>query len=206
MKTSEMTVQLPKEIDGFLRRHLGFESLKYQCGRQMTCPGCGSILDCNVAVSVDIYGANTGTLHSTFALCGGCFDGLDEKKALEIAGSKSGETCRLETFDGRKLDADGCELEFTVQPGLTEFKTQRKVDGKVQWVTVAGYAVVYPDFEGFSFAVYHDGKGVWWLIELTTGRALGHSKSASSAASVALQSLNRAGKEKFEAALRRYGN
>lgn len=193
---------------GEIETTLKFQSLKYQCGRQMWCKGCETCLDVNDAVSIDAIGVVSGKLHSTFALCGKCADKAIPSMNLELAAQRAGEPVKVETFDGRLYDVDGFPLpgvEITVE--LSEFKTRRNVAPKeakrrkYEFVPVSGYNVALEGFEEFGFAAYEspDNKGQWFLIELSTGASLASGDSPKTAATKAMASLAKHGKSKFAA-------
>lgn len=202
---SKTALELPPEIDGFLSRHLGFQSLLYQCGHQMWCKGCRQCLDANNAVSLDVYSVAAGKLLSTVALCGSCFDSLDLERARSNAEAAAKEPCRLETFDGRELDADGFPLGVKLDGAGLVFQARRRKgnSGPYSWTSVTGRKVEFAGYEDFGFAVYADGDGRWFCVELTTGAALGHGSSAKGAACRAMQSLVKHGRAKFVSAMAR---
>lgn len=189
-----MTTIIDKSNDVLLEpfaQKLSFEALKFQVGQTMFCRGCDEILDCHNAVSFDFHGVDSGKLHATFCPCGRCADRLDVAPAMAKGEAAAKEKLTLTKTDGRLFDEDG----FPIEPMVFEpikFGTAQ-VTG---WTEVDGKRVKFPGWTQFSFGVYQN-KDRFFVVEFTSGFAVGQGETEQGAAAAALKNLDRTTRGKF---------
>lgn len=72
--------------------------LKWHAGHDITCRGCGTILDCRRAVELDIYKGDT--LAASKIVCSTCYD---TRLKDTLASDLGKHDLRLDITDGREL-------------------------------------------------------------------------------------------------------
>lgn len=87
-----------------LEKHLKKNMLKWQVGREITCKGCGAVMDCADAVAIDLSG--DGKLITSIVVCSSCFDGKAGDRiqpTVNALTERTGKVITVEITDGRDL-------------------------------------------------------------------------------------------------------
>lgn len=99
-------------VDPILREHLNRNLLKYAAGYNVTCPACGSIMDCKRTVILSVSGVPEGKQAEEpvreFVQCAKCWDKRKDTSLaalLNLATAQPHLKLRWEITDGRTVFA-----------------------------------------------------------------------------------------------------
>lgn len=107
MKQATLNLQLPRQVDSFLKNQLNIQLLKYAAGQHIVCSNCGEIMDWRRTVTAELSRHLPGEpeeVIGSYTMCAKCWDknkaNLEEGMARAVA-RRPDLNPKLDVVDGR---------------------------------------------------------------------------------------------------------